>query len=86
MKKHLNEMLFCILMLFSPEKSSVTVDSPENAPAGRLPFHTVLPDVENADQVSLDLQLQAAAVLWNLAQLADEKAAEGFVFSASENS
>ena len=46
-------------------------------------FHTVLPDVENADQVSLDLQLQAAAVLWNLAQLADEKAAEGF---ASENS
>ena len=43
-------------------------------------FHTVLPDVENADQVSLDLQLQAAAVLGDLAQLADEKAAEGFVF------
>ena len=37
-EKHLNEMLFCIQMLFSPEKSSVTVDSPENAPAGRLPF------------------------------------------------
>ena len=39
MKKSIStRCFFYILMLFSPEKSSVTVDSPENAPAGRLPF------------------------------------------------
>ncbi len=39
MKKSIStRCFFYILMLFSPEKSSVTVDLSENAPAGRLPF------------------------------------------------